>query len=1185
VEIPAGVLEGSDIIEGIVFENGAATQINIAAGALKNCAVLASVEVKNSDAKVAIGKAAFEGCAKLNSVCEAEQTVESDAGKVTLAKGANAMIGTMLVKADADEDADIKAKIETNYAEFDTPTVAYYDLSLKDIHGNTVESKAADVAMAANIPATAWHIYIYHNTGSTVESFRINEENSTVTADKLTEVCFHVDSLSPFATAYCPGTPYHDDMFWYELTRDEEDKVTGAVITGIYGGQEDDETPAYTGTTLEFSGKTRDDKEYPVTAIKSEAFKNNTTITTAVFTNENELGVGEDAFSGCTALANVIVDGKLGLVDSDLFENAGTVALIKVPDSLPKNALTGNKPETIYFGSAIGDGAAAAIANVPKGKTVYVNANKDECPGAAKLDELLAAKEGNAPQVFYLNSNEEKGELFIAGTPVTPEVKDETTGEVISGPDGSKTAPFNTFAQLSGFMGGKGGKDGADEEVLAPEIASKLQPILTAAKITHTVPKTFKKTLTGTYTVYVLNAVKVTGTEEWDGTLTDDSVIELYRDPEFTGEMVNVTGALTLKNVVLDGNKDNVEATEAMIKSSGTLNIHEGAIIRNNNRAEFGYPDKAGGIYASGAVNMDGGEISGNTGVYGGGIQICGSGAVFNMTGGRITGNRTIASKESYGGGVNVGSGATMNLSGGVVEKNEVYGVNSAVGGHGGGIAVGADVSGMCQGARLVMTGGKVDGNVSAESGGGIFVQTNCTANITAGQITNNTCNGGEYGGGGIYVNGVRDDTQDGRLYMSHVLITGNSADVTGGGYAGCATSTAYFYMGNGAALYGNTAGDNSDLHIGTEAHQTAWGMQIGVPFAYVSQYMFNGTEYNWKNVKTGEACTPAQLANIDFEASLRAYPDGTQPTIAAVIITGNHSATKAGGVGSNGFVSIGDKPSAMDVKWTPEVDKILYNRDMKPGETFTFTVYEEKTGVGQPSFWYTAYEDVKVGTGSVTGGKDGQPAAIVFSQIDLGRYTADQIGSTRTFLIVEDAPQDPKVIAPRMYAAITIIIGTRLVNNEVVLTAEILKNETGRIDDDGYFEYEDTLDGSVGQYVTPTNNFGRIREKTDRVVFENYSTETSVCADKTWLNHDGGDTPPTGAKATLELYADGVATGKTVELDGVADEGLTAASLTGEFAGWRATWKALPAYRTNDKGELLTDDDVERLRQRMQEI
>ena len=1187
VEIPAGVLEGNDSIEGIVFESGTATQINIAAGAMKNCAALQNIEIKDTEASVLIGKDAFEGCKNLNSICEAKQTVESDAGKVTLNKGANALIGTMLVKTDADEDETIKSEIEVEYSEFDTPTVEYFDLHLEDIHGNTVVGKAADVTVDTDIPATAWHIYLFHNNSSNVESVKITEENSTATADKLTAISFHADSLSPFAIAYCQGTSYHDDMFWYELIRDEDDRVISAMITGIYDGAEGDEMPAYSGTILEFTGATRDSREYPVTAIHAEAFRNNDSISRAVFTNDHTLCyLGQDAFDGCENLKEVIVDGKLSLADGTLFENAEMAVLVQSPDSLPEDAFTGDRLETVYFGSAFEEGSAAAIANVPGGKKVYINSDKNSCPGAEKLDELLTAKESNSSQVFYLNSTEVKGDLFIAGSPVTPLVKDR------SGPNGSKSAPFNTFAQLSDFMGGKGGKDGAAEDVIAPEIAAKLQPILDVAQINHTIPTEFKKTLTGSYTVYVLNTVTVTGAEEWDSNANDPIVLNRY--PVFKGIMVQNNGTLTLRNVVLDGGSENgLTATAPVIYSKVNLEIHDGAVIRNNKRISFAYPDAAGGIYANGGVAMDGGEISGNTGMYGGGIEICGNGSIFTMSGGVIE-NNTADHAKSYGGGVNVSSGAVMYLSGGTIRKNKAVGSSSAVGGQGGGISIGADVSGMCQQARLVMTGGTVSDNESAQCGGGIFIQTNCTASISAGHITNNTAHGGTYGGGGIYANGVRDNTEDGRLYLTNVLISDNSAVETGGGYAGCCTSTGYIYMGNGAALYENSAGDGSDFHVGSESHITSWGMQSGIPYAFVSQYMFNGTEYHWKDSQTGREYTAAELARIDTDTSLRAWPDGSKPTTANVIITGNHSDTKGGGIGSNGFVSIGDRPDPSPVSWTPTAVKTIQNRDMKEDEEFTFTVYREDTSMGL-NFWWTRYDDVPVGTGRATGGKNGQPVNIEFTSIDLGNKTADDIGKCYTFLVVEDTADDD-LVHPDYYFAYNVVIGEKLENGKAVLSAELKDIERGRILENGVFEYEDTLNGTKSDRANGTENFGRIRISAAKAEFINALLTTVVKVKKVWRNVEGeAVTVPEGTTVTLQLYADGETFvrkqgyTKPIELKPITLDGDW--DYDGEPEPWTAVWSypALPIYRLNNDGQMYrtaeSGDDYERVVYTVKEI
>ena len=55
------------------------------------------------------------------------------------------------------------------------------------------------------------------------------------------------------------------------------------------------------------------------------------------------------------------------------------------------------------------------------------------------------------------------------------------------------------------------------------------------------------------------------------------------------------------------------------------------------------------------------------------------------------------------------------------------------------------------------------------------------------------------------------------------------------------------------------------------------------------------------------------------------------------------------------------------EIEWTPEAGKILWNRDMEEGETFTFDVMEEIASEGL-NFWWTRYTDKSVGKGTVTG-------------------------------------------------------------------------------------------------------------------------------------------------------------------------------------------------------------------------
>lgn len=93
---------------------------------------------------------------------------------------------------------------------------------------------------------------------------------------------------------------------------------------------------------------------------------------------------------------------------------------------------------------------------------------------------------------------------------------------------------------------------------------------------------------------------------------------------------------------------------------------------------------------------------------------------------------------------------------------------------------------------------------------------------------------------------------------------------------------------------------------------------------------------------------------------------------------------------------------------WTPEGTKTLTGRDLKEGETYTFSVREVTTGDGQNTGNDTATGETTVpadSTGSVTDGRDGQPSNITFTPIN---YTLDDVG-THTYIITEDVTNEIK--------------------------------------------------------------------------------------------------------------------------------------------------------------------------------
>ena len=419
--------------------------------------------------------------------------------------------------------------------------------------------------------------------------------------------------------------------------------------------------------------------------------------------------------------------------------------------------------------------------------------------------------------------------------------------------------------------------------------------------------------------------VKSADTSDNDNS-ADSNTITIVRGSEFNGYLVKVPEGrtLTLENIILDGNQDNATETEKSLIDSegGTLNIKEGAVLKNNRLTKLGYFGACGGaVHASGGiVNMTGGIIQNNTANYGGGIY-ADNGAVLNMSGGSIQNNHAVdgkSSKESRyaaGGGVALYQGDTiMYFTGGSIGKNTSDNM-------GGGISVGTSVAGNGP-ETLHMSGGTVDGNSAGSGGGGIYIQGGYpgavgSATITGGTISNNnmTDNGSgykEFGGGGIYVNGVSEQQfKNGRLNLENALIHDNSAQKAGGGYASCPTSETHIYVTNGAAFYKNASVENAAKDLDIEA-SSILGMHLGSPEYTISESMLGGNPYHWKYDDNQEvpmdklSGTLNALWNEKLHLHTDEMPDQATENRAAVKIYGNTSATRGGGIGSNGTVYIG---------------------------------------------------------------------------------------------------------------------------------------------------------------------------------------------------------------------------------------------------------------------------------------
>ncbi len=490
----------------------------------------------------------------------------------------------------------------------------------------------------------------------------------------------------------------------------------------------------------------------------------------------------------------------------------------------------------------------------------------------------------------------------------------------------------------------------------------------------ETAVKTFEKAkeLVTSYTN--ITTIFVTGQVTIDGDISlEGSNAIVKRDESYNGYLffINTSNVVTLSNITIDGNSElATNANKALIYCKGTLNITDGTVLQNNKIGSPNTATKCGGaINANGyscVVNMTGGTIQFNTATYGGGILVY-KGAKFNMSGGTIQNNQAVSGPTDWndagaGGGVCVYDGGTFNLSGGFIKSNNADEV-------GGGVSIGTiEVS--LGNNYFNMTGGTIDSNTSGATGGGIFLQAAygnrvAKATISAGSITNNRMNGTGYtnflfGGGGIYVNGYKaSGFKNAHLYITNAIITDNEAALQGGGYAACPISNTNIYLKDGCALYGNRADSAKDIFLYSAIQ--GWGAHGGNPNYYISNTMLGGVAYNWKyNDGTEVPLNKLRGTLMGENVSFSLYTDQTANSntnaLAKVYITGNYSATRGGGIGSNGDVTIGTSSelTELDVKklWDDNNDE----KGIRP-ETIEVELWRKSVGSSEET--YIGYETV----------------------------------------------------------------------------------------------------------------------------------------------------------------------------------------------------------------------------------
>lgn len=544
----------------------------------------------------------------------------------------------------------------------------------------------------------------------------------------------------------------------------------------------------------------------------------------------------------------------------------------------------------------------------------------------------------------------------------------------------------------------------------------------------------------------------VTGTTTVEGEISlEKKDAKLVRHKDFNGYLLKVIQGktATLKDITIDGNSENnLNIEKSLIYvDGGTLNIEEGAILRNNKiKPDKGLnPTHGGAIDArnKATVNMSGGSVENNQATYGGGVHL--ENSIMYFTGGAVQNNRSdrVFDKPynqyySAGGGIILRKGSELNMS------DDAKVLNNFAAEVGGGISVGSNNPE--KGSVLNMNGGTVDGNVAGSSGGGIFIQakyfsgTQGKAYITAGKITNNKMDGSgktnmAFGGGGIYVNGAtktiryKDENgvyqeatvygANGELYLENVLITDNKSEEEGAGLASCPISKTTIYVNNGVAFDKNTAGKpGNDLFIYSNKD---YGAHSGNANYKLSKRMLGGGLFNWTK-PNGTALSDAEHEGTlvipegdkDAKFAVNSNPEdiGIAKALAKVIISGNYSKTRGGGIGSNGSIVIGTEKDTTEIEVEKQWDD-NDNANKKRPNTIKVQLYAK---VGDKDYLVEtkelkAEEDWKAEFKDLPTLFEGAEVTYTIKEVAIGGYESKVTGDQAKGFIVtnKEKPEEPK--------------------------------------------------------------------------------------------------------------------------------------------------------------------------------
>jgi pilin isopeptide linkage protein len=582
--------------------------------------------------------------------------------------------------------------------------------------------------------------------------------------------------------------------------------------------------------------------------------------------------------------------------------------------------------------------------------------------------------------------------------------------------------------------------------------------------------------------------------------------------------------------------------------TGGNLNISGKAVIAGNSASNYG-----GAVYALHGTKVtisDNAVISGNAaGSDGGGVW---TGGELTISGGYIT-NNSSKGGGVYGGGGGVflaGDAARLSMSAGYVTGN--YSRTT-----GGGIGMQEHDAGSGVTLSASITGGFISGNVAdVHEGGGLTVRGYDTCTMTGGYITNNKTltsqNNGDWGGGGVFI------SENGTLNITDVLITDNSSESYGAGVSACSTGKVYLYVQDGAAVYGNAAGNvQVQNDAKNEGYEYTNGNTVFTENGYqdvfcvhqsmVTGAMLGGNSAGWSGSSascSGTATAAAVIAATKAVSGglydvitandllgLTANPTADAKTAAQkaahVYINGNSSTTHGGGIMSNGNLVLGTpdnvmKPVGLALNGAKTLKDNTGAELAQDGVSFDFIVTDEN--------------GKQIATGKSKNG------AVAFDTI-----TFDTAG-TYTYYVAEQADASMPAVTfdtARYRLTVTVVkdaSGTALYGDTKLYDMNISCVTVERSTDSGAtWTSVKTLGAQTASNSTVT-----LPASGSGIVFSNVKVPTTaVSVEKKWAS---GTTPSDSVQ--IQLSANGEACGSPVTLNAANN--------------WLYCWKELPKYSSD---------------------